>query len=185
MRKALKRGPALDPESPPTVVLSSRAHGAASAILGMVQACELDRVLFHRPDRRRSLALAMIAGRLLRPGAKLRLERELSPEGSTTLGALLGVEGASLDELYEAMDWLRRRQPSIERKLARRHLAEGGLVMFDVSSSYFEGSSCNLAQLGYSRDLRRDRPQVVYGMLCTAQGCPVAMEVFRATPRIP
>ena len=178
LRKALKRGPALDPERPPTVVLSSRAHGTASAILGTAQACELDRILFHRPDRRRSLALAMIAGRLLRPGAKLRLERELSPEGSTTLGALLGVEGASVDELYEAMDWLRRRQPSIERRLARRHLAEGGLVMFDVSSSYFEGSNCNLAQLGYSRDHRRDRPQVVYGMLCTAQGCPVAIEVF-------
>ena len=178
LRKALKRGSALDPESAPTVVLASRAHGAASAILGMVQACKLDRVLFHRPDRRRSLALAMIAGRPLRPGAKLRLKRELSPEGSTTLGALLGVEGASVDELYEAMDRLRRCQPSIERKLARCHLAEGGLVMFDVSSSCFEGSNGNLARLGYSRDHRRDRPQVVYGMLCTAQGCPVAMEVL-------
>ena len=178
LRKALKRGPVLDPGDRTATVLSSRAHGAASAILGMAQSCELDRILFHRSSRQRSLALAMIAGRLLRPGAKLRLERELSREGSTTLGALLGIEGATVDELYDAMDWLRARQASIERKLARRHLTEGGLVMFDVSSSYFEGSACRLARLGYSRDHRSDRPQVVYGMLCTAEGCPVAIEVF-------
>ena len=178
LRKALKRGPVLDLGDRTATVLSSRAHGAASAILGMAQSCELDRILFHRSSRQRSLALAMIAGRLLRPGAKLRLERELSREGSTTLGVLLGIEGATVDELYDAMDWLRARQASIERKLARRHLTEGGLVMFDVSSGYFEGSACRLARLGYSRDHRRDRPQVVYGMLCTAEGCPVAIEVF-------
>ena len=130
LRKALKRGPVLDPGDRTATVLSSRAHGAASAILGMAQSCELDRILFHRSSRQRSLALAMIAGRLLRPGAKLRLERELSREGSTTLGALLGIEGATVDELYDAMDWLRARQASIERKLARRHLTEGGLVLF-------------------------------------------------------
>ena len=120
LRKALKRGPVLDPADRTATVLSSRAHGAASAILGVAQSCELDRILFHRSSRQRSLALAMIAGRLLRLGAKLRLERELSREGSTTLGALLGIEGATVDELHDAMDWLRARQASIERKLARR-----------------------------------------------------------------
>ena len=185
LRKALKRGPVLDPADRTATVLSSSAHGAASAILGVAQSCELDRILFHRSSRQRSLALAIIAGRLLRPGAKLRLERELSREGSTTLGALLGIEGATVDELHDAMDWLRARQASIERKLARRHLTEGGLLMFDVSSRYFEGSACRLARLGYSRDHRRDRPQVVYGMLCTAEGRPVAIEVFAANTADP
>ena len=153
-------------------------HGAVSAILGTARRLRLDSLLFYQPCRNRSLALAMIASRLLRPGSKLRVERELGPAGSTTLAALLDVRDASVDELYSAMDWLAKRQPAIERKLAKRHLADGALALYDVSSSYLEGSRCQLAARGYSRDHRPDRPQIVYGLLCNSQGCPVSVEAF-------
>ena len=143
-------------------------HGAVSAILGTARRLRLDSLLFYQPCRHRSLALAMIACRLLRPGSKLRVERELGPAGSTTLAALLDLRDASADELYQAMDWLAKRQPAIERKLAQRHLADGSLALYDVSSSYLEGSRCQLAA----------RPQIVYGLLCSPQGCPVSVEAF-------
>ena len=153
-------------------------HGAVSAVLGVASALGLDRALFHKPLRERSLALAMIVARLLEPGSKLRVERELGPSGESTLAALLDVRDASADDLYAAMDWLAERQPAVERKLARQHLLEGGLALFDVSSSYLEGSRCELAAHGYSRDHRGDRPQIVYGMLCSGEGCPVAVRAF-------
>ncbi len=116
----------------------------------------------------------MIVSRLLCLGSKLRVERELGPAGRSTLAALLDLRNASADDLYDAMDWLALRQTAIERKLAKRHLAAGSLALYDVSSSYLEGSRCELA----SRDHRPDRPQIVYGLLCSPQGCPVAVEAF-------
>ena len=156
----------------------ARRHGAVSATLRMVERLGLDRMLSPRRSPQRGLALALIVRRLLAPGSKLALSRELGAEGASTLGALLRVENASDDRVYAALDWLRKRQGEVERRLARRHLADGRLVLYDVSSSYFEGSKCPLAQFGYSRDRRRDRPQVVYGLLCSAEGCPVAVEAF-------
>ena len=166
--------------SPNSPVQAGRArqHGAVSALLGLARSLRLDRLLFHQPCRQRSLALALILARLLKPGAKLRLERELGPAGQTTLAHLLDLQNAPVDELYEAMDWLLKRQPAIERKLAKRHLRQGGLALYDLSSSYVEGSCCPLAKRGYSRDHRSDRPQITYGLLCNQDGCPVAVEAF-------
>ncbi len=156
----------------------ARQHGAVSAILGTIRHLRLDRVLFHRPSRSRSLVLAMLVCRLLRPGSKLRVERELGPAGQSTLAALLDVRNASADDLYQAMDWLAPRQHAIERKLAAAHLDGAPLALYDVSSSYLEGSRCELAARGYSRDHRGDRPQIVYGLLCSPAGCPIAVQAF-------
>jgi hypothetical protein len=117
----------------------------------------------------------MIIQQALRPGSKLQTVRSL---GQSTLGSELGVAGADEDDLYAALDWLLERQERIEKRLARRHLAAGELVLCDVSSSYFEGRTCPLAKLGYSRDQRRGTPQIVYGLLCDRPGRPVAIEVF-------
>ena len=166
------------PSAPPVQTGLARLHGAVSALLGSARRIGLDSALFHKPSPQRALALAMILARLLKPGSKLRVERELGPTGQTTLGPLLGCQDASADDLYAALDWLAQRQPAIERKLARKHLAAGSLALYDVSSSYLEGRCNELAAHGYSRDHRRDRPQLVYGLLCSDQGCPVAVSAF-------
>jgi hypothetical protein len=152
--------------------------GHVEAALVMVRRLELARVLDRRPSRERALCLAMIVQRLLGPGSKLAMTRAFV---QSTLGADLAVADADEDELYAALDWLLQRQGRIESALARRHLREGTLVLYDVSSSYFEGRSCPLAQLGYSRDGRRGTPQIVYGLLCDRRGCPVAVEVFEGS----
>ena len=179
LRKALRNElPATDPDANPVRVRASRQHGAVSAILALARQLGCERLLFHQPCPARSRALAMIVCRLLKPGSKLRVERELGPSGQTTLAALLGLRDTPVDTLYTALDWLADRQPRIERKLAQRHLQEGSLALYDVSSSYFEGSRCPLAERGYSRDHRPDRPQIVYGLLCNLEGCPVAVQCF-------
>lgn len=149
--------------------------GHVEAVLAMARRLELPRLLDRRPSRERELVLAMVCQRVICPGSKLAMSRALS---RTTLAAELGVEGADQDDLYRAMDWLRARQARIEERLARRHLGDGELALYDVSSSYFEGSSCPLAELGYSRDGRRGTPQVVYGLLCDRSGRPLAVEAF-------
>jgi len=125
------------------------------------------------------LALALIVARLLDPAAKLATARALDPAtASHSLGAALDLGRVGATEVYAALDWLGRQQGRIEATLARRHLAEGTLVLYDVSSSYLEGRCCPLAGYGYSRDHRRDKPQIVFGVLCNQEGCPVAVEVF-------
>jgi Transposase DDE domain len=149
--------------------------GHVQAALVMARRLELGRLLDRAPSRERDLCLAMICQQALRPGSKLAAVRAL---GQSTLGADLGVAGADEDDLYAALDWLLERQARIEERLARRHLADGELVLYDVSSSYFEGRTCPLAKLGYSRDQRRGTPQIVYGLLCDRPGRPIAVEVF-------
>jgi transposase len=149
--------------------------GHVQAALAMARRLELGRLLDRSPSRQRQLCLALIVARVLAPGSKLATARAFS---QSTLAAELGVEGADEDELYGALDWLLERQQRIERSLARRHLEQGTLVLYDVSSSYFEGRTCSLAQLGYSRDGKRGTPQIVYGLLCDRRGRPVAVEVF-------
>ncbi len=178
LKAALDRQLPLGSPHAPVQAGRARQHGAVSALLGLARSLRLDRLLFHQPCRQRSLALALILARLLKPGAKLRLERELGPAGQTTLAHLLDLRNAPVDELYDAMDWLLKRQPAIERKLAKLHLRQGGLALYDLSSSYVEGSCCPLAKRGYSRDHRSDRPQITYGLLCNQDGCPVAVEAF-------
>jgi transposase len=152
--------------------------GHVEAALAMARRLELARLLDRSPSKERQLALALIVSRVLAPASKLATARSLA---QSTLASELGVEGADEDELYLAMDWLLARQERIERALARRHLVESTLVLYDVSSSYFEGRSCPLAQLGYSRDGRRGTPQIVYGLLCDKRGCPVCVEVFEGS----
>ena len=149
--------------------------GHVEAVLAIARRLELARLLDRQPSRERALCLAMIVQRVIGPGSKLAMSRVFA---QSTLAAELGVEDANEDELYAALDWLLARQGRIEDALARRHLEGGTLVLYDVSSSYFEGHSCPLAQLGYSRDGRRGTPQIVYGLLCDRRGCPVAVEVF-------
>ncbi len=130
-------------------------------------------------SRERRLVEAMIAQRILDPGSKLATARELASQTATsTLGEELEVGDLSEDNLYEAMDWLLERQARIETRLARLHLQDGSLILYDVSSSYYTGHCCPLAQYGHDRDGSTGCPIIVYGLLCNAEGCPVAVEVF-------
>jgi hypothetical protein len=149
--------------------------GHVRAALAMARRLELARLLDRTPSRERDLCMAMIVGRVIAPGSKLATVRSLS---QSTLAGELGVAGADEDDLYAALDWLLARQQQIEDRLARRHLQDGELVLYDVSSSYFEGRSCPLAKLGYSRDGKRGTPQIIYGLLCDQPGRPIAVEVF-------
>lgn len=159
--------------------LQALPHGHVAAVVGLMRKLGMDQLFSTRTSPLRSLALALVAGRVVEPGSKLSLSRVLNPEfGICSLGPVLGVAGAKEGDLYKAMDWLLERQPKIEAALAKRHLKGGCLVLYDVSSSYFEGLTCPLARRGYSRDHRSDCLQIVYGLLCNAEGCPVAVEVF-------
>ena len=149
--------------------------GHVNAALAMARRLGLAGLLDARACRERDLCMAMIVGRVIAPASKLAMVRTL---GQSTLAEELGVQGADEDELYRAMDWLSERQERIEDRLARRHLSDGEMVLYDVSSSYFEGRSCPLAKLGYSRDGKRGLLQIIYGLLCDMDGRPVAVEVF-------
>jgi hypothetical protein len=162
------------------------SYGHVAAALGTLRRIGLDQILPRRPERQARLITAMIVARVIEPAAKLATARQLSDAtASHALGALLGLGEVDADELYEALDRLQAAQPEIEQALARRHLKDGVLVLYDVSSSYLEGEHCELAQRGYSRDHRPDRPQIVYGLLCNQQGCPVAIEVFEGNTADP
>jgi hypothetical protein len=158
----------------------SLPHGHVLAALTIARRIGLDGLLPRRaPRRRRDLALALIIARLLDPAAKLATARMLDPAtASHSLGETLGLGAVPVREVYAALDWLGSEQGFIENGLARRHLKEGALVLYDVTSTYLEGRHCELARHGYSRDHRGDRPQLVIGLLCAADGCPVAVEVF-------
>jgi Transposase DDE domain len=149
--------------------------GHVNAALVMARRLGLAGLLDPRACRERDLCMAMIVGRVIEPASKLGTVRALR---QSTLGEELGVQGADEDDLYGAMDWLLERQERVEDRLARRHLRDGEMVLYDVSSSYFEGHSCPLAKLGYSRDGKRGLPQIIYGLLCDMAGRPVAVEVF-------
>ena len=149
--------------------------GHVNAALIMARRLGLAELLDPRSSRDRDLCMAMIVSRVISPGSKLSTVRSL---GQSTLASELGVEGVDEDDLYAAMDWLYERQARIEDRLAKRHLNVGEMVLYDVSSSYFEGRACPLGKLGYSRDGQKNLPQIVYGLLCDKHGRPVAIEVF-------
>ena len=162
-------------------------HGHAAAVLGTMRAIGLDRLLGKPADKRLApLAIALIASRLISPTSKLATGRELAADtAASSLGRLLGLGAVDEIELYRALDWLGARQSAIETALARRHLADGALVLYDLSSSWFEGQCCELARFGYSRDGKKGKLQIVYGLLCAADGCPVAVEVFEGNTADP
>ena len=156
-------------------VVSSRAHGPVQAVLEAFRQLGLVRLVASQPCPQRDLVCALIAARILRPHSKLATARWWH---STTLPDHFDLHDATAEDLYAAMDWLLQRQQRIQGKLARRHLADGGLVLLDLSSSYFEGSACPLARFGHNRDGKRGKRQVNYGLLCERQGRPVAVTVF-------
>ena len=163
-------------------LLRSLPHGHVAAALGMLRKLGLDRILSQggrQPRREVTLCIAMMVARLIDPASKLATARGLADETATcSLGQVLGLGAVDEQELYETLDWLVGQQERIERALARRHLEHGTLVLYDVTSTYFEGRACPLAKRGYSRDGKRHKLQIVFGLMCTAEGCPVAVEVF-------
>ena len=153
----------------------SLPHGHVQAVLEMIGQLGLARLISAQRCRERDLVVAMIVQRLITPCSKLATTREWH---TTTLAEELGVAEATEDDLYEAMDWLLDRQERIEKKLAARHLSEGGLVLYDVSSSFYEGRTCPLAQFGHDRDGKNGLPIIVYGVMTNGEGCPVAVSVY-------
>src|SRR5882762_691879 len=185
--RAVLRGDKLLPAAEAVEIVRALPHGHVLAALGTARRIALDTVLPRRaPQRRRDLALALIVARLLEPAAKLATARMLDPAtASHSLGEMLGLGRVAAKEVYGALDWLGSEQPFIEARLARRHLKNGALLLYDVTSTYLEGRCCELAQYGYSRDHRSDRPQIVIGLMCAADGCPVAVEVFEGNTADP
>jgi transposase len=153
----------------------SPAHGHVQAVVLSLQRLGFAWLVASKPCRERDLVLAMVAARILQPHTKLATTRWWH---TTTLAEEFGVVDADEDDLYAAMDWLLARQDTIQNKLAARHLSEGGLVLYDLSSSYFEGTCCPLAKLGHNRDGKSGLLQVNYGLLTDARGCPVAVSVY-------
>jgi transposase len=179
LRGVLKGGTVIPAERDAFTIIRSLPHGHVAAALGTARKIGLERILGPGSDRCRDLVLALLIGRILEPTSKLAAARALSPAtASSSLGEALGLGDVDDDELYAALDWLHQRQPAIETILAKRHLSNGTLVLYDVSSSYMEGRCCPLAKRGYSRDGKKGTLQIVYGLLCAPDGCPVAIEVF-------
>jgi hypothetical protein len=179
LRTLLKGGKVAPADQESIVVRRALPHGHVAAVLGTLRNIGLDRMLGPPRNRCRDLVIAMIVARLIAPASKLATARMLDPlTASSSLGEVLGLGPVDEDELYVALDWLGERQEAIEKALARKHLHDGTLVLYDVSSSYVEGRCCELARLGYNRDGKKGKLQIVYGLLCAADGCPVAIEVF-------
>ena len=186
LRGVLKGGTVIPAERDAFTVIRTLPHGHVAAALGTARKIGLDRILGPDGNRCRDLVLALLLARILDPASKLATARGLSPAtAASSLGEMLGLGEVDEDELYTALDWLLERQPAIERALAKRHLSSGTLVLYDVSSSYMEGRCCPLAKRGYSRDGRRGTLQIVYGLLCAPDGCPVAIEVFEGNTADP
>ena len=177
--RATLLGESLQPASRPTAqpfeAIASPSHGHVQAVALTLQRLGLAGLIASKPCRERELVLAMLSARIIAPHTKLATTRWWH---TTTLAEEFGVVDADEDDLYAAMDWLLARQDVIQKKLAERHLSEGGLVLYDLSSSYFEGSCCPLGKLGHNRDGKSGLLQVNYGLLTDARGCPVAVSVY-------
>src|SRR5271163_1010068 len=184
LKAVLKGGTVVGTGPQELEVERSLPHGHVAAALGIIRKIGLDRLILSAakdPASRRccDLIVAMMVDRLIAPRSKLGFVRAVDEEtAASSLGSVLRLGRVKEREAYEALDWLLERQARIENGLARRHLEDGVLVLYDVSSSYFEGRCCPLARYGHSRDHRKDRPQIVYGLLCTREGLPIAVEVF-------
>lgn len=178
LRRVLRGETLVAPEDAFEIV-RSRPHGHVAAVVGTLRRLGLEQVIASRPSRQRSLVVGMIAARLLAPASKLATARGFDPRTQhSTLGEVLGLEAASAEDLYEAMDWVVARQGRIEAALARRHLQEGALVLYDVTSVVYEGKTCPLVSWGHPRDGRRGKPQLLVGVVTNVEGIPVAVEVF-------
>ncbi|MBM3300804.1 MAG: IS1634 family transposase, partial [Deltaproteobacteria bacterium] len=182
MLRRLLAGERLAPIGEGFQIVRSLPHGHVAAVLGTVGRLGLEKLIGSKADVQRQLALAMIVARIIEPSSKLGTARGFGQQtASSSLGQVLGIEEADEEDLYQAMDWLLKRQVAIENNLAERYMAEGTLMLYDVTSSYFEGRCCPLAQLGHDRDGKKGKLQIVFGLLCNPQGCPVAVEVFEGS----
>ncbi|OPF15394.1 tail length tape measure protein [Microcystis aeruginosa KW] len=160
-------------------VIRSLPHGHVMAILETIKKLGLDKIISEKYSRIRNLVVAMIVARIINPKSKLATARGFNSETcSQSLGQLLDLEKADEDELYNALDWLLEKQDKIEKYLALKHLESGTLVLYDVTSTYLEGNGCELGKYGYNRDKKKGKTQIVFGLLCSAKGCPIAVEVF-------
>ena len=187
LRRLLKGETTLGPDLPRAFTITrSLPHGHVAAVLATIGRLGLRRLLSPRRCRERELVLAMITQRLLEPASKLATARALDPQTShSSLGQQLELGTVRESDLYAALDWLLPQQPRLEAALAKRHLRQGALVLYDLTSTYFEGRKCPLAQYGYSRDERRGNPQIVLGLVSNDEGCPVAVEVFEGNTADP
>ena len=181
LRSALAGDPAAPSTPLPEAFRISRSlpHGHVAAVLGCLRNLQLDSILDPAPGQQRDLVIAMIVARIIEPASKLATARGLHCDTlHHSLGEMLHLDSADETELYQAMDWLLPQQSRIEQALAKRHLSQDGLVLYDLTSTYFEGRHCPLAKLGHSRDDKSGKLQIVFGLLTNASGCPVAVEVF-------
>ena len=187
LRRLLKGETTLGPDLPRAFTITrSLPHGHVAAVLATIGRLGLRRLLSPRRCRERELVLAMITQRLLEPASKLATARALDPQTShSSLGQQLELGTVRESDLYAALDWLLPQQPRLEAALAKRHLRQGALVLYDLTSTYFGGRKCPLAQYGYSRDERRGNPQIVLGLVSNDEGCPVAVEVFEGNTADP
>ena len=178
LRRLLKNEPLVSRDDAFDIT-RSLPHGHVAAVLGTLHKLRLDRTIAGAASPERNRVLALITARILAPGSKLATARGLAEATARdSLASVLGLGEIDEDDLYAAMDWLLERQDRIERRLAKRHLQDGALVLYDLTSSYLEGRHCALAKHGYSRDGKRGKLQIEFGLLCNHEGCPVAVEVF-------
>jgi hypothetical protein len=179
LARVLKAAPSPVDLSDAFEIARSLPHGHVAAVLGTARSLGVDALISPEPSRMRDLTLAMVVAQVISPSSKLACARGLRTETATTsLGEVLGVSGADEDDLYAAMDWVMGKEDAIEDALAARHLQDGTLVLYDVSSAAFEGRTCPLGAIGHARDGVKGRLQIVYGLLCSTEGVPVAVEVF-------
>jgi hypothetical protein len=167
-------------------ITRSLPHGHVAAVLGTARRLGVEELIDPTPSRKRDLVMAMLVAQVIAPASKLAFARGLRAETATSsLGEVLGVSGCDEDDLYAAMDWVLARKDAIEDALATRHLTDGTLVLYDVSSAAFEGHTCPLGAIGHARDGVKGRLQIVYGLLCSTAGVPVAIEVFEGNTSDP
>jgi hypothetical protein len=185
-RVLLKGGVAVESAASLLTIERSLPHGHVAAVLGAARGSGAAEWFGSAPEELQPVLLAMLVARVIAPASKLATHRLLHEDtASCSLGRVLGVSQCSPDELYRALDWLHEAQPAIERRLARAHLAGATLVLYDLTSTWLTGRCCELAAYGYSRDGKRDDPQIVFGLVCSAQGCPIAVEVFKGNTADP
>ena len=174
------RGQRFVPAGEAFEIVRTLPHGHVVATLGTLRKTGLEEIIGTEPCLERTLVVSMVVARIIHPASKLSTARAIHEEtAKSSLGQVLDIEGVTEDQLYAAMDWLAERQHRIETKLASAHLRGGSLILYDVSSSYYTGTHCSLAQYGHSRDRKKGFPQINYGLLCNGLGCPVAVEVFQ------
>ncbi len=185
LRRVLRGERLVKPDDAFTCV-RSLPHGHVAAVLGTLKQLGLPTLIARGAGRLRDLVVALVVTRVIDARSKLATARALTAESAvSTLGELRGLGDVDQHELYAAMDWLVERQAGIEQRLAKRHLRNHTLVLYDLTSSYVEGTHCPLAQHGHSRDGKKGTLQIVFGLLCTAEGCPVAVEVFEVSTADP